>query len=39
MYNNNTIGEAIYLNKSNGDYIPIRLYLGYSCDKIEPILN
>ena len=25
MYDNNTIEEATYLNKSNGDYIPLRI--------------
>jgi hypothetical protein len=34
------IGSAMYLNKSNGQYIPFKVYLdGASCDLIQPMLN
>ncbi len=35
MYDNNTIGEAMYLKKSNGDYIAFKLEIkGINCIKI-----
>ena len=40
MNGNKIIGEAQYLNKSNGDYIPFRIKMtNTNCHKIRPILN
>ena len=40
MYDNKTIRKAIYLKKSNGDYIPFRIRLSNSnCSKIQKMIN
>ena len=32
----NKIGSATYLNKSNGEYIPFKLWMsGTNCDRIQ----
>ena len=37
---NGTIGEAKYLWKSNGDFIPFRLMItGSNCNEINKMLN
>ena len=34
------IGSATYLNKSNGQYIPFRIYMdGTNCNLIQPMLD
>ena len=40
MFENKTIGEAKYLQKGNGDYIPFRIRIKvYKCETITPIIE
>ena len=40
MFANKTIGEAKYLQKSSGDYIPFRMeFIDSDCDLINEILK
>ncbi len=39
MYNKKKIGSAIYLNKSNGKYIPFELSMdGTNCEQFKEML-
>jgi hypothetical protein len=40
MFANKTIGEAKYLQKGNGDYIPFRMEIeGSNCDKFNKMIE
>ena len=40
MFDKKTIGEAKYLKKGSGDYIPFRMELMFTnCDKINEMLG
>ena len=40
MYKNKSLGSAMYLNKSSGQYIPFILKMtDTSCSLIEPMLD